>query len=1457
MPRLLPGRGLRWLMLPAMLGSQLFAENIAEMRGSESAQWAKTPVVDLTPRRSEMVLNDLWLFQPALGPSTEAPAGQWGWARVPGSWDRGSWDAGRYEGVVALGSGGPWQGLKTETPSQSFPVLVVRGVDRAWYQREVKIPSNWAGRRVVLDLDRVATDAKVFVNGRECGAINWPGGRVDVSAAVQPGAENTIRLLVVAAGDGKEVLQYMDADIAIKSEAVLKHRGLIGDVVLSAEPAGGRVEGVFIMPSVRQKELNVDVELAGLKAGGAARLEAAAINAQTGETEKTWSEDVTVPPPDSKGEAELRGVSLPWEDPKLWDYMQPNLYNLRLTLVGEGIDDSFVQRFGFREFRIVGRQFLLNERPYNFRLHGIAEVTVPTVATNQIDGLLAVNVNAAELWPTPDLIRGHGNTRALVARVADEKGLPLMAGVSEPTGVFDPAGPPAPPETFAEWEAMMKRSWKQLRNSPSVVVLLVAANRFSHPDDQNPRRVGNRRNLDLDETWQRTKAGPGNRAIAALKALDPTRPVTSHHNANVGDFQTSNNYLNLLPLQEREDWLAFWAKSGDIPFSAVEFDAPFAATMNRGRKGWIGESTTEPWLTEFLAIYQGPKAYEDEDPAYRAMIAEKFVSGQDYKGLNIPAANPFLSFTCWWMTRTLRAWRGYGMSGGIIHWADAYGWKNNREAESNHNFPPFVAGQRGAYVRRMLNREVFARLPEASNLTASGEALRDGYAPALSWIAGPADAFTRQDHLFLSGESIVRSAALLNDTASPQSYSVEWSAEVGGAPVGSGTATGEVAVGVPLFAPIKFVAPTVSAKSEGVLRIKSTIGAAQMEDAFPFRVLPPSWPLALKTPVFLLDPEGTTGAWLQSLGVADSPLPAAAWPANALVILGRNAIVNTPQAEWAPLRAKIEDFVQGGGRLLIMGQDPEWVRAMSGLRVARPVGRRFWPVPTQSAHPVLAGLDGEDFRDWRGAGTLTDPAPTMDLARPVPGIPPWGWHLNNTGSVASFALEKPHFGRWTPLLEGEFDLACSPLMEARVGDGLMVWCGLDLDGRTESDPVADLVSRRLLTHLTGALPPCHPQAPATYLGGSEGAALLSSMGLVFTNATEIPAQAGLLIIGAGGTPPPASPLEAFAKNGGRVVLLGGAANTLGFSLAPKKLGGAVGPPSWPEGGGLSSSDLRLRSEIEVPVLTPGPNEVAADGLLGRKVAGRGVIVAFPLTPDLLPAKDKTYFRFSQWRFTRALSQVLANLGGTFQTDAEFLDFSPPPFPPLPLAGEWRVQDEQLFPPAPSADKAVADPGRDAAKTAGWELPDFDDTKWKTIALPGETETAVPAYANTDGAFWFRRTFNVPADYVTKTLLLKLGPIDDFDDVWLNGTRIGGLAKDAKDGWSQKRTYKIRPGILKPGLNTLAVRCFDQFGGGGFTASNPEEMQLELAASISRSSPYVPGFRHDHELGDDPARYYRW
>ena len=66
------------------------------------------------------------------------------------------------------------------------------------------------------------------------------------------------------------------------------------------------------------------------------------------------------------------------------------------------------------------------------------------------------------------------------------------------------------------------------------------------------------------------------------------------------------------------------------------------------------------------------------------------------------------------------------------------------------------------------------------------------------------------------------------------------------------------------------------------------------------------------------------------------------------------------------------------------------------------------------------------------------------------------------GAVASAAIEKPHRSGWTPLLECEFDLAYTPLMERPVGAGRAVWCQLDLEDHAGVDPAAGRLARQLV-----------------------------------------------------------------------------------------------------------------------------------------------------------------------------------------------------------------------------------------------------------------------------------------------------------------------------------------------------------------------------------------------------------
>jgi sialate O-acetylesterase len=101
----------------------------------------------------------------------------------------------------------------------------------------------------------------------------------------------------------------------------------------------------------------------------------------------------------------------------------------------------------------------------------------------------------------------------------------------------------------------------------------------------------------------------------------------------------------------------------------------------------------------------------------------------------------------------------------------------------------------------------------------------------------------------------------------------------------------------------------------------------------------------------------------------------------------------------------------------------------------------------------------------------------------------------------------------------------------------------------------------------------------------------------------------------------------------------------------------------------------------------------------------------------------------------------------------------------------------------------------------------------------------------NGAVWFRRTFVVKREDAKSDFELELGPIDDFDETYVNGQKIGGLGPDVRDAWKTPRKYKIPSALLKAGKNVVAVRAFDNYGGGGFHGA-PTEVRVFPAGRVA-------------------------
>lgn len=128
----------------------------------------------------------------------------------------------------------------------------------------------------------------------------------------------------------------------------------------------------------------------------------------------------------------------------------------------------------------------------------------------------------------------------------------------------------------------------------------------------------------------------------------------------------------------------------------------------------------------------------------------------------------------------------------------------------------------------------------------------------------------------------------------------------------------------------------------------------------------------------------------------------------------------------------------------------------------------------------------------------------------------------------------------------------------------------------------------------------------------------------------------------------------------------------------------------------------------------------------------------------------------------------------------------------------------------------------------WSDVAFDDSKWDRIAVAKSWEEN--GFTDYDGFAWYRLRFTVPTalkdhpDVVRfKKLSVSLGAIDDVDETWLNGTKIGqtGSHSDPVDlQWNKERFYQVDSDLIRWGKeNVLAVRVYDDARAGGMIRGN--------------------------------------
>lgn len=116
----------------------------------------------------------------------------------------------------------------------------------------------------------------------------------------------------------------------------------------------------------------------------------------------------------------------------------------------------------------------------------------------------------------------------------------------------------------------------------------------------------------------------------------------------------------------------------------------------------------------------------------------------------------------------------------------------------------------------------------------------------------------------------------------------------------------------------------------------------------------------------------------------------------------------------------------------------------------------------------------------------------------------------------------------------------------------------------------------------------------------------------------------------------------------------------------------------------------------------------------------------------------------------------------------------------------------------------------------WSLPGYNDKDWDEIFVPSPWENQ--GFGGYNGYAWYRTKVLIPKSAEGSSVNLKLGYIDDVDEVYFNGKlvgRTGDFPPVFYTAYDRFRSYTVPSSYINFGKeNTIAVRVYDaQIEGG--------------------------------------------
>ncbi len=121
----------------------------------------------------------------------------------------------------------------------------------------------------------------------------------------------------------------------------------------------------------------------------------------------------------------------------------------------------------------------------------------------------------------------------------------------------------------------------------------------------------------------------------------------------------------------------------------------------------------------------------------------------------------------------------------------------------------------------------------------------------------------------------------------------------------------------------------------------------------------------------------------------------------------------------------------------------------------------------------------------------------------------------------------------------------------------------------------------------------------------------------------------------------------------------------------------------------------------------------------------------------------------------------------------------------------------------------------------WRYASYDDSEWDKIRVPSSWEDE--GFHDYNGFGYYRKKIHIPENFKGQMLYLLLGYIDDVDEVYFNGKKIGSTGTfppTYHTAYNAHRKYVIPNELVKyNSLNIIAVKVYDAEQAGGIVSGD--------------------------------------